>query len=519
MNIQDMTTEVRPRNRWEAIDLGFTMARQWFLPLWGLWLLTALPVFALVTALLPTSTYWAGLIVWWLKPLYEQAVLYYLSRSLFGDYPSFQHIRKQLWSIIKPQLIASLTLRRLSPSRSFNAPVAMLEQLKGERRRERLNVLHHSQNNVSQWLTLVSVHLEMVLYFSLFAVVLVLIPEEQEFFDWVDFMDGDNLPLQYVNNIVYFLAISLIAPFYVAAGFALYLTRRTELEAWDIELSFKKLQQRHRRGGSSYKSHTSTWAGIGLAGLLSLGIGYAPDSLALTKEESRTLIKQVMEHEDFGKLETYKTWEPLPDDQERDDSEKSFIEKLFEYLESLFEDRDVDREDSEALGTLLASLLKAVLYIGGGLLLLYLIWRFTHWLDWMGLPQFKTSQRRRPPPPTKLFGLEVNADTLPEDLLGEVRELLQKQQWRAAVALLYRASLIQLIHLHQLDIPESATEGECQRLVEQYRPDDEAHYFQRLTRQWLLLAYAHEQPQPTELSELCEQWPSFYQLQREAGHE
>jgi hypothetical protein len=30
----------------------------------------------------------------------------------------------------------------------------------------------------------------------------------------------------------------------VAAGFTLYLNRRTELEAWDLELAFRHLQER-----------------------------------------------------------------------------------------------------------------------------------------------------------------------------------------------------------------------------------------------------------------------------------
>jgi hypothetical protein len=31
------------------------------------------------------------------------------------------------------------------------------------------------------------------------------------------------------------LAVAFIEPFYVAAGFAMYLNRRVELEAWDVE--------------------------------------------------------------------------------------------------------------------------------------------------------------------------------------------------------------------------------------------------------------------------------------------
>jgi len=38
----------------------------------------------------------------------------------------------------------------------------------------------------------------------------------------------------------YALAIFLIEPFYVAAGFAMYLNRRAELEAWDIEQEFRR---------------------------------------------------------------------------------------------------------------------------------------------------------------------------------------------------------------------------------------------------------------------------------------
>ena len=40
------------------------------------------------------------------------------------------------------------------------------------------------------------------------------------------------------------LAMSLIAPFYVAGGFALYLNRRSELEGWDIEICLRRLLAR-----------------------------------------------------------------------------------------------------------------------------------------------------------------------------------------------------------------------------------------------------------------------------------
>jgi peptidoglycan/LPS O-acetylase OafA/YrhL len=36
----------------------------------------------------------------------------------------------------------------------------------------------------------------------------------------------------------------LIGPFYVGAGFGLYLNRRTQMEAWDVEIALRRLRER-----------------------------------------------------------------------------------------------------------------------------------------------------------------------------------------------------------------------------------------------------------------------------------
>ena len=38
----------------------------------------------------------------------------------------------------------------------------------------------------------------------------------------------------------YMVAVLCVEPYYVAAGFAMYLNRRVELEAWDIEQEFRR---------------------------------------------------------------------------------------------------------------------------------------------------------------------------------------------------------------------------------------------------------------------------------------
>jgi len=41
-------------------------------------------------------------------------------------------------------------------------------------------------------------------------------------------------------DIAYAVAVAFLEPFYVAAGFGMYINRRVELEAWDIEQEFRR---------------------------------------------------------------------------------------------------------------------------------------------------------------------------------------------------------------------------------------------------------------------------------------
>jgi hypothetical protein len=43
-----------------------------------------------------------------------------------------------------------------------------------------------------------------------------------------------------VLTIIYGLVVYFLEPFYVAAGFSMYLGRRVELEAWDIEQELRR---------------------------------------------------------------------------------------------------------------------------------------------------------------------------------------------------------------------------------------------------------------------------------------
>ncbi|HPY42240.1 MAG TPA: hypothetical protein PLM98_17065, partial [Thiolinea sp.] len=73
MKLTDLSIQVRQRSSWEAIDLGFALVqthwRALMVPYLLLMLLCAIPIWLM----LPERYLWAaGLVVWWLKPLFDR---------------------------------------------------------------------------------------------------------------------------------------------------------------------------------------------------------------------------------------------------------------------------------------------------------------------------------------------------------------------------------------------------------------------------------------------------------------
>jgi hypothetical protein len=51
---------------------------------------------------------------------------------------------------------------------------------------------------------------------------------------------GQYISAFFAITCAYAVMVAFLEPFYVAAGFAMYLNRRVELEAWDIEQEFRR---------------------------------------------------------------------------------------------------------------------------------------------------------------------------------------------------------------------------------------------------------------------------------------
>ena len=114
--------------------------------------------------------------------------------------------------------------------------------------------------------------------------------------------------------------------------------------------------------------------------------------------------------------------------------------------------------------------------------------------------------------PDTLFGLDIREQSLPDDIRAEALKLIQSRQYRAALALLYRASLAYLVKHHALDLPPGATEGDCVQAAQQHLSSEQQfHYFKELTRAWQLTAYAHRILPEAQLKQLVADGAVFYE--------
>lgn len=499
MDLNKISVQVRPRNPYEAVDLGFVMARQWFKALLLLWLLPALPVMVISFVLFREQPLWALLLMWWLKPLFESIQLRYVSEKLFDDQIRWQDTLKQAHRIALHQWFSKLVLQRLAFSRSFNMPVGELEQLTGARRSQRLNTLHRGAGSSGLWLTAAGNTLEGVFILALFSAAWMFIPIQMD----IDF-DFDKLlssPLLFPTiTLAGFAAMALTAPFYVCAGFMLYINRRTWLEAWDIELTFRQLS-------ADYLSKSSKMLGWFCAALISFSALTLPQPAAanLSREEGQNAIFEILEGEDFHSMREQESWRWKEKDQpDEDETTDGMLTRIGDWIVDLFKGSNWFG-DLGAVASIIVTTLEVLLW---GLVIAvfaYLIYRFRH-VRW---PDLVAGQKQTPPPPSHLFGLDLNQDTLPDDVVSAAQTLWQQQSYRQALSLLYRAALTFLVHERHLPLNSSHTEQECLRLCQQQEPEHRSHFFKRLTGHWTALAYAHKPLSDDEFNHLCSDWSRF----------
>jgi len=495
MKLENMAFVARPRTPWEAVDLGLLMARTWWWLLVLSWLALALPV-ALLCWLLPIPDAWVPWLLWWLKPLFERPQLYILSRAIFGTVPSLRETLRALPDMMASQWFASLTWRRFSPSRSYDLPLVMLEGAEGQTRRQRMALLHQSQYAQSSWLALMGAHLEIVLALAGLMLLPSLTPwgEPGSQFSWM-LEQGELLVLFYL------LAMALIAPFYVAGGFALYLNRRIHLEGWDIELVFRRLAKRQE---TSRQVSALLLAGLCLLSLF-------PPSPAWADDEPEEEVVSVVMGARPGSLSPEAARRGIEDVLGSDALQEKKTLQLPKFLTESSEEEEPSWSPGFGLDWVsdLARVLEWLAWLGFAVLLGVVAWRYR---DWLGRLVPSVARRSvRPPQPETLFGLDIRESSVPGELAETVWRLWQQGQHREAVGLLYRASLSRLIHQKGFEFQSGDTESDCLRQVQARGDEALSEYCGQLTSLWQDLAYGHRTPQSQAVRALCRQWESLFQ--------
>lgn len=236
MRLDNLIVETRVRSGWAAIDLGIVLGRLFWVRGVMLYLVLALPVFVLTRFVAETHPVLPYFILWWCKPLFERPILYFLSRELFNEEVGFWKVLRRWRDWFWPGLGWILTIRRISVARGMYAPISLLERPDSSSYGKRASVLGSKYASESTWLTVVFYHLESFLAIALLVLLTIFFPDQIK----INFALFNELQENNVyTDLGFLLTMAIVAPFYTAAGFMLYISRRVELEGWDIEICFR----------------------------------------------------------------------------------------------------------------------------------------------------------------------------------------------------------------------------------------------------------------------------------------
>lgn len=497
MQLERIAVAIRPRNAWEAIDLGFALSRQWWRQVYGPWFAVLLPLATTLGIVFWNRLWVASLILWWLKPFYDRIVLHVISRALFGDPPDTGQTLAAIPGLLKTGLLAGLSVLRFDPARAFKLPVWQLEQLRGGARRARQQILQRQSYTHAVWLLITCFHLELIIDLSLIGIAFLLLPPDYEGLLLDEFLSDDAAQWFEVGTyFTSFVALSIIEPLYVAAAFSLYINRRTLLEGWDIELVFRRMARRLQQLGV----HAAAVVAIGtaLATLVptpALAESARPRAEAtpaqrLDPSQSKQVIKRVLEQAEF----------------------QDWKETTFWTFKSQGDESSTEATDSltmmARLAEALARLLEALLW---GLLAYGVIVLVVYWRRWTRVFTKRRQRQGDYAPPEVVMGMDIRPESLPKDIAGEAERLWRAGEQRAALSLLYRGSLMALVNHERLALEASHTEGDVLCLVRRHLTAEKARYQTRLTHVWQGIAYAHRSPEDQQALALCRQWPQHFE--------
>ncbi|WP_144392295.1 hypothetical protein [Pleionea sediminis] len=497
MNLERVTAKIKPRRGWESLDLGFKMVQHHWRSLYGIWFTVTLPIFVLGVAVLQEHLFWLIVVFWWLKPIFDSALLNYVSRALFGEYPTIKQTLKDFHTYAFKQVVSNLSWRRLSPTRSMDLAVSQLEGLKGSRRANRIRTLHSFNTGTASWLTVLFLILHVFFYFNIIILLLWFIPDIylQDIGDhFGDFLWASNSNAgQTIQVFLMYLIIGFFSPFYITCGFTTYINQRTILEAWDIELVFRKLANRmqdYKKKTERKKLLGSLCAPLLIASIFATNsnIAKAETEEKLTHQSAKQEVEEILNKEPFKREVT---------------EEETFYN--FETEKSSSEDQY--NHNSASIFTGVAKLVELLLWV--------FVFGLIGWFVYKVIENRSMFQRINPSDnskssPDALFGISMSPESLPDNPAEVALQLWNKKQYRKSLSILLRATLKEIISQYNCEFEDGYTELECAKIVKAETPVNLSQYFANLIQIWRRFAYGQQIPEHNDVEELCHQWSLIF---------
>jgi hypothetical protein len=234
MKAEQLQLSLRPRTAYEAVDLGVRMTQRSRRSLVRAYLPLALLLVVACGATMEIAPWLPSTLLWWFKPWLDRTLLNVYARQAFGEETRFNdawEARKQApW---RPML-ALLTIWRLSFWRSYTMPVAQLEGQTGGARRQRVKAIVRTHRGAAMMMQSTFSWIEFFLMLGLLSLLPWMTPglRNADAFQW---LMGGTLAATCLAYAAHAVCVLFVEPFFVASGFAMYLNRRVELEAWDVE--------------------------------------------------------------------------------------------------------------------------------------------------------------------------------------------------------------------------------------------------------------------------------------------
>jgi hypothetical protein len=240
VRVEAFAIRLRPRSDMEAADLGVRLCQSAARDVYRCHAAVMLPLAVLALATYEIASWLPGVVLWCAKPWLDRTILFALSRAAFGQHTTPGDLWRAQRHVWWSQLLRTWTLRRLSPWRSFTQPVYQLEGLSGSELRKRVRQVRSGKSGAALFMTSAFSMTELALEFGLLSLAVWFAPHGYEPDLLESIFSGEDTGIDVAMAVVFASVVLFLEPFYVAAGFGMYLNRRVELEAWDIEQEFRR---------------------------------------------------------------------------------------------------------------------------------------------------------------------------------------------------------------------------------------------------------------------------------------